>query len=425
MRVLLGLTVLAMLLIAGCGGTANMDTNMNSNSGFDGFNMGSTSPGAVANTVASSFWNITQLQTAPRFEELRESVEKTSTGDVVVKEINYESPAAADETLGIFAYYAYPASKQNLKLPAIVWVHGGASVSNRQAVVEWASRGYACLSMDLPGKGGPYRESSRSDGPDMNDENIFTVKPSPKNSYLYLCVNAVCRGISLLGDRKEVDAARIGVLGYSWGGVITLLVNGIDKRVAAACPVFGAGYIPDESCWVTGQLAKLSAQEIKVWREHFDPSSYLASQHGKTLFVSATNDAYYPLRSFVKTWQGAQCEKAACLALNKNHELDDVASANIVRWFDWALRSGSPFPTMSAKVEGDALTAKASGKRPVVRVQLVTADNADFAKAAWTATDMTGSNGSWTAPAPKPDVPRFVVATDDNGAAVIGEVRLL
>ena len=97
--------------------------------------------------------------------------------------------------------------------------------------------------MDLPGKGGPHREKSRSEGPDMTDENIFKVTPSPKNSYLYLSVNAVCRAISVMQAQKEVDASRIGVLGFSWGGVITLLVNGIDSRVTAACTVFGLSLI--------------------------------------------------------------------------------------------------------------------------------------------------------------------------------------
>lgn len=392
--------------------------------GMEGFGASFGGPSSAASEAQVSFWNVNALKSAPEIQVLSELSEKTSTGDIVVREITYDSPGTADERLKIFAYYAFPASKANMKLPAIVWVHGGASLAHREAAIEWASRGYAAISMDLPGKGGPHREKSRSEGPDMTDENIFKVTPSPKNSYLYLSVNAVCRAISVMQAQKEVDASRIGVLGFSWGGVITLLVNGIDSRVTAACTVFGAGFIPDESCWITGQLSALSASEIKTWRQHFDPSSYLESQHGRTLFVSATGDTYYPIRSFTRTFGDARCEKALCFTLNKNHEIDNTTSANITRWFDYALRSGSAFPEIKSKVEGDTLEVTASGKQPVVKVVLVTADSTDLSKAKWTETQMKNDKGVWTATAPEENTPYFIQVTDDAGATAAGDVHL-
>lgn len=378
----------------------------------------------AANQTASSFWDIGALKMAPKAEVVGESVEKTQGGDVALKEIRYESPAQAGKTLSIFAYYAYPIAKRNTRLPAIVWVHGGGSTASKEAVLKWASLGYVSIAMDLPGKGGEAREGSRSEGPDMSDALIFKVSPSPRESYLYLCVNAVCRAISFLGEQREVDRSRIGVLGYSWGGVITLLANGIDDRVSAACTVFGAGHIPDESIWVQGQLSSLSAKDKKLWRDYFDPSSYLASQHGKTLFASATGDIYFPLRSFVKTYNGAACEKAMCLTLDKNHELDETCSRNIERWFDYALKSGSPFPRLKTKRERDTIKVWAHGARPAVGVSLATTTADDFAGATWDSTSLEERDEVWTAPAPKPGAASFVTVIDDNGVLVAGDVIL-
>ena len=377
----------------------------------------------VTSPLASSFWEMDKLRAEPKIEVAKETTEKSSTGDVICREISYDSPGANGKSLRIFAYYAFPSAKKGTRLPGIVWVHGGGGLSSKDAVVEWASRGYAAISMDLPGKGG--RAASRSDGPDMTDDNIFKVSPSPRDSFLYSAVNSVCRAVSALSASAEVDPTRIGVVGYSWGGVITLIANGIDNRIGAACDVFGAGYIPDESCWVEkGDFKNLSKKQIQTWREHFDPSSYLNSQCGKTLFVGATQDTYYPLRSFLKTYDGAKCAKALCLVPNKNHELDDAATADIVKWFDWALRSGPSLPTAKIAQSAGKLKITASGTRPVTAVSLITADGTEYAKATWKASELSGKDGAWSADAPKSTVPYFITARDDGGALIAAEVRL-
>jgi len=390
------------------------------------FGMGSalTAPKkTISSPLAASFWDMDKLRSEPKVEVAKETTEKSSTGDVICREVYYDSPGADGKWLRIFAYYAFPAAKKGTKLPGIVWVHGGAHLSSKDAVVEWASRGYAAISMDLPGKGGPVRETSRSEGPDMTDENTFKVSPSPRNSFLYSAVNSVCRAVSALSASPEVDPTRIGVVGYSWGGVITLIANGIDNRITAACDVFGAGYIPEESCWL-GITSKMPKKQLQAWRDHFDPSSYLTSQCGKTLFVGATQDTYYPLRPFLKTYQAAKCDKALCLVPNKNHELDDAANADIVKWFDWALRSGPALPTAKVADSAGKLKVTASGTRPVTAVALLTADGSDYTKASWKATELTGKDGAWTADAPKPTTPYFITARDDSGALIAAEVKL-
>ncbi len=371
----------------------------------------------TASTVTSSFWDLQALKQPSKASVAGEAVETVDGTEVVVREVTYEVPASGGEKIKAFAYYAFPAPKRNTKLPGLVWVHGGGSIADKPSVLHWASLGYAAIGMDLPGKGGEAREKSRSEGPDMSDKLIFTVTPSSKSSYLYLCVNSVCRAITFLSEQKEVDPTRIGVLGYSWGGVITLLANGIDDRIDAACTVYGAGFIPDESFWSGGEVAKLSSRDKKTWREHFDPASYAKSLHGKTLFVGATQDIYYPLRSFVKTYQAAACSKSLYLALNKNHELDDAGGRDIERWFDWALRSGPALPSLRVKRGKTSVDVTAKGGKPIVGLTVATAESTDFAKASWKTEDVKAPGGTCKLDPPKPAVACVVFARDDSGGA--------
>jgi len=414
--------LLLSIALGGCGGPTDLGGSRGYAGGGSDGQFASSKTGT--NRGIEAFWNVQALKSAPKAETVAESTEKLGDVEVTLKEVLYESPSAQGGPIRVFAYYGVPASKKGDKLPAIVLVHGGGGLADRNWVLDWASRGYAALAMDLPGKGGPGREKSRSEGPDMLDENIFKVTPSPKDSYLYVAVNAVCRAVSFLSEQKEVDRSRIGVAGFSWGGVITLVANGIDDRIAAACTVFGAGFIPDESCWVEGALKKLSKHEKKAWREQFDPSSYLGSLHARMLFVGATQDTYYPLRSFIRTFEGARCEKTLCLVPNKNHEWDQPTYDGILRWFDWALRSGPPLPSVKVKRTSREIEVTVKGAEKDLSVMLAGADSTDYAKAVWTTTDIAGKDGVWKADAPAASKPTAVLVRDKDGGCVAASVHL-
>lgn len=362
------------------------------------------------------------LKAAPDVEIVSERAETCDGRRIRFSELFYDIPSSGHETLRIFARYARPSRVPGGGLPGLVWVHGGASIGSDEAVIRWASRGFAAISMDLPGKGGEARHGSRSEGPDMSDRGIFTVAPSPANSYLYLCVNAVCRAMSVLAAQPEVDANRLGLLGYSWGGVIVLLANGVDDRVTSACTVYGAGFIHEESVWVEPWIRNMRQSDVRLWARHFDPSSYLESQHGRMLFVSATADSYYPLRSFLRTWRGARCQKALSLALDRNHDLDEPCAAAIVRWFDRTLVQGDSSPGPAAERSDGKLVVRASERCSVSGVLLATTHGADFASAGWDSREVQGRGGVWEVEPPSGDAGYIVTVIDDAGAAFTAAV---
>ncbi|HET9486979.1 MAG TPA: alpha/beta hydrolase family protein [Chryseosolibacter sp.] len=80
------------------------------------------------------------------------------------------------------------------------------------------------------------------------------------NSAKYFIWDAI-RGIDYLVSRKEIDATRIGVTGFSGGGTITSFVSALDERVKVAIP----------SSWSTAnrrQLETKGAQDAEATLIH-------------------------------------------------------------------------------------------------------------------------------------------------------------
>ena len=67
-----------------------------------------------------------------------------------------------------------------------------------------------------------------------------------KDSLSYQVVMAARRAITWLQARPEVDGARIGVTGASYGGVFSSMIAGIDPRIAAALAHSSARSLADQ-----------------------------------------------------------------------------------------------------------------------------------------------------------------------------------
>ena len=137
-------------------------------------------------------------------------------------------------------------------------VHGGGGKAFREWAELWAKRGYVALAMDLAGKG-PDGKRHADAGPDQTDVDKFGdfTLDTIGDMWTYHAVAAVVRGHSLLASRPEVDKDRIGITGISWGGYLTCIVAGIDDRLKCAVPVYGCGFLGDNSAWVA-RLGKMT-----------------------------------------------------------------------------------------------------------------------------------------------------------------------
>jgi dienelactone hydrolase len=273
---------------------------------------------AADSTPGTGPWNVRELQKKPAFEI--KSTESVKEGDQLVdlSTLYYESEPWLGKPTRVFAYYARPTKLPEKKLPAMVLVHGGGGTAFPEWARLWAARGYAALAMDLSGNG-PERQRLPDGGPDQGDEWKFRrLKDGVKNAWSYHSVASVIRGASVLWSLPEVDRNRLGITGISWGGYLTNLVMSLDNRLKVAIPVYGCGYLYENSVWLP-IFAQLPEEERRTWIENFDPSRYLPRCKIPTLWVNGTNDFAYPLDSYQKSYRSVRGPRTLCITVKMPH----------------------------------------------------------------------------------------------------------
>ena len=276
----------------------------------------------------SGSWNVDDLRKTPDVEWL----DKTGK----LRRLLYESEPYQGKPTRVFAYYAEP-EKVDGKLPAMVLVHGGGGAAFSEWAQLWAKRGYIAIAMDLAGHG-EGRKRLPDGGPNQDDASRFK-QHDPKDMWSHHAVAAVIRGHSLLRSLPHVDPDRIGVTGISWGGYLTCIVAGVDDRFKVAVPVYGCGFIHENSVWVP-TFAKMPGDWRKTWVENFEPSSFLGKAKMPMLFVNGTNDFAYPLDSYQKSYRLVK-NRNLCVTVNMPHgHPQGWAPVEIGLFVDQHLRGG-------------------------------------------------------------------------------------
>src|SRR3989339_62966 len=269
------------------------------------------------------------------------SIKTYEIDNIAVDEIYYTCSTFQKKPVQIFGYYCRPKNKSNL--PAIAIIHGGGGYAKLPTTLNFAKHGYAVLTIDLPGKGTLRSDKSRSTGPDMDVPTLLRVSPDPSYNYLYHAVRAARGTISFLESRAEVDKTKIGMLGLSWGGVITLIVNGVDKRLASAIPVFGSGYLDQGSTWQGRFDQWMSDADKKTYNRRFDAKNYLKSQHAPVLYMTGSNDHCFYIPNFIKSYRNMPPGQATLTIYpNGKHTVNAAMLNTFLHWFNVTLKKTEP-----------------------------------------------------------------------------------
>lgn len=287
-------------------------------------------------------------------------------GNIAVQEIQYISGEYLGKPVKIFGYYCYPKGKKNL--PGVAIIHGGGGYALLSRSVKFAKKGYAALSIDLPGKGELRWNKSRSTGPNMDVPTLLRVSPDVSYNYLYHAVPAAQSAITFLEQQPVVNKDKIAMVGLSWGGVITLITNGIDKRLASAIPVFGSGYLDQGSTWQARFDKWMSPADKEVYNKYIDAKNYLKTQHAPSLYMTGTNDHCYYIPNFIKSFRNIPKDKAK-LAIYPNgvHRVSQIMQDNIFLWLHSTLKNKGRYPDIKKGdlvYKGDYLLLPVSFKGP-------------------------------------------------------------
>jgi dienelactone hydrolase len=357
-------------------------------------------------------WSLAALRQAPKVTEAEPGKPLTT--------LYYEGEPFHGKPTRVFAYLARP-EKAEGKRPGMVLVHGGGGTAFKEWAELWAKRGYVALAMDLAGHG-PDRKRLPDGGPNQDDPAKFGAEEI-KDFWTYHAVADVIRGVSLLASQPDVDPERLGITGISWGGYLTCIVAGLDDRLKVAVPVYGCGFIHDNSVWIP-TFQKMSDEKRKRWVENFEPSRYLGQAKMPVLFVNGTNDFAYPLDSYQKSYRLVK-DHALCVTVNMPHgHAQGWAPAEIGLFVDQHLKGGKPLAKVtSAKREGGRVEVKFRADVPVTGAALhFTTDTGVWKERKWQtqSAKLEGMAVTATLPEARPLV-YFLTLTDERKATVSTE----
>ncbi len=335
-----------------------------------------------------------------------------------VREVHYQGEPYKGRPTRVFAYYAQPDGAG--PFPAMVLIHGGGGTAFPEWCRLWADRGYAAIAMDLAGYG-PEKKPLPDGGPGQGHDMKFAQFTGENvcDMWTYHAVAAVVRAHSLLRSLEAVDAGRTGVTGISWGGYLTCIVAGVDDRFRAAVPVYGCGFLHENSTWL-GEFERLGPERTARWVAEFDPSRYLPGVRCPIFFVNGTNDFAYPLDSYRKSYRAVPGRVDLRVEVRMPHSHPaGWAPKEIGLYVDSILAGGTPLPRLGAlRVDGESASAGVQAEEAIVAGHLhYTTDQGPWKDRKWHTFDAAVANGRVSAelPAARPLV-CYLSVTDARGA---------
>jgi dienelactone hydrolase len=358
-------------------------------------------------------WDMARLSAAPKAEwgERKE----------LVQDVWYESEPFEGKPTRVFAYVGKPEGAG--PFPAVVLVHGGGGEAFRDWADHWAKRGYVSIAMDTAGKG-PKKAANPDGGPRQDDGVKFRTDAAGGDMWTYHAVAAAIRGHSLLLSLPEVDKSKTALTGISWGGYLTCIIAGVDHRFKAAVPVYGCGFLHENSVWKPTHLDKMTPAAREKWVAQWDPSSHLSRVECPILFFNGTNDFAYPLDSYRKCYRLVRPElrNVSIVVELKHGHFWNFPEPDL--FIDSVLLGKEPLAKlggMEVKDGAASATLKISGE-PQELALCYTTDVGAWQKRKWRKLPAVMKDGRVTAalPAEKP-LTFYLSAKDSRGATVSTE----
>jgi dienelactone hydrolase len=123
--------------------------------------------------------------------------------------------------------------------PVVIALHGtGGSKEGQTALLKkLAGRGFLAVAID--GRYHGERTKGGKGSAEYVDAILRTWRTGKEHPFLYDTVWDVMRLIDYLATRSDVDSARIGLIGFSKGGMETYLAAAVDRRIRVAVPCIG------------------------------------------------------------------------------------------------------------------------------------------------------------------------------------------
>lgn len=238
-----------------------------------------------------------------------------------IKPLFFEGLPYQGKPTRVFAWLGLPAERTG-KVPGVVLVHGGGGTAFKEWVQQWNAQGFAAISVAVEGQtderiagAPPGAQWQRHAAAGPARQGIYGDSAAPlADQWMYHAVADVVLANSLLRSLPEVDAAKVGVCGISWGGIITSTVVGIDPRFAFGIPIYGCGAldsIPNQYGRALGELA--------LYREVWEPLVRLPRAAMPLLWLTGPRDAHFPLDAQQTSYRAAPGPRLVSIPFDMKH----------------------------------------------------------------------------------------------------------
>lgn len=329
----------------------------------------------------------------------------TSDGDV--KAVFFEGLQWKGKPTRVFAWLGVPRGKENM--PGVVLVHGGGGTAFKNWVSLWNQRGYAAISIAVEGQTDVRDPANpkawqRHEWAGPARVGIYGDSKEPlKDQWMYHAVADTILANSLLRDHPQVDADKVGVMGISWGGVITSTVIGIDSRCAFAVPTYGCGGLANARNQYGRSLGSNDLYQ-KVW----DPLVRMDRAKMPTLWFSWPGDEHFPLDCHAANYKAVKGPHMVSLIPGMRHghgpgwiKPDSYAFAESV------VGNGKPWCVQQScgEKEGTAEVIFTSSKKLSEAILVSTTDKGITGQRTWieNPAELTKRGDEWRATATLPE----------------------
>jgi dienelactone hydrolase len=324
----------------------------------------------------------------------------------------------------VFFYYSRPKNVAG-RLPVFLELTGGAKDETANVWMASALRcavvhvEYRCTDARFRSKWAGYPRPGRP-APTMQDMS------SLRNNFLYRVVSGTRRIVDYLSAQPEIDAAKIGCGGGSMGGYLTLLLAGVDARIAFGVDELGAGWKSEPQ----GGFGTLwMPDDYKVlWSKAFNACLRAPGTKARIYVNLSSNDAAFPLGDGLDNYLALPGEKRLGICPNDNHASAGFAQEHwlpLFTWVPYCIGMESDYPQItSVRAKGDRYSMTVKDRAAVRRASLYWSPGENVAWPAryWKQIPATPADGSWQAqiPARYSGLAKrvFMTVVDDKGRRV-------
>ena len=261
--------------------------------------------------------------------------------------------------------------------PAIVLVHGGAGNVYWSWIRYWNDLGYVALAFDIYGNmldQNLQKIPNPDGGPGEGQTGSVSDDPADvQNSWLWHGVGNIILANNILRGRTDVNPNQIGITGISWGGVLVSAAAGVDKRYAAFAPIYGCGYLYEDSKWSYGTFGGAEDSDgRKAWIAAYDPSSYLPYATKPMLFVSGVDDDCFSTVNRVRSAELVPGKVFYSQRSDLSHGYYWTQTGEVYAFMQHVLRGeDTVFQLSDVSAENGTATCRLENPEDAVSVQLV------------------------------------------------------